>query len=65
MRYEYKVIPFMGTVKSGEGADVAAMQLQHAIAEWVTKGWEFVQLGEVNIEIKPGCLAGFLGHKAD
>ena len=64
MKYEYKVLPFIGKIKSGEGAEVAARQLQVVISEYAASGWEFVQLGDVNIEIQPGCLAGLLGQKA-
>jgi len=61
MKYQYKVIPFIGSMKSGQGADVAAQQLQSVISQHATDGWEFVQLGDVNIEMKPGCLAGLFG----
>lgn len=64
MKYEYKVIPFIGSIKSGQGADVAAQQLQSLVAQNATGGWEFVQLGDVNIEVQPGCLGALLGQKA-
>jgi hypothetical protein len=64
MKYQYKIVPFIGKIKSGQGADIAAQQLESLISMYVNEGWEFVQLGDVNIEIQPGCLAGLLGQKA-
>ena len=64
MKYEYRVVPFIGKVKSGQGAEIAAQQLQSLISSHVASGWEFVQLGDVNIEIQPGCLAALFGQKA-
>ncbi|ACB77048.1 DUF4177 domain-containing protein [Opitutus terrae] len=61
MKYEYKVVPFIGRIQSGQGADIAAQQLQSVISQHATGGWELVQLGDVNIEVKPGCLAGLFG----
>ena len=64
MKYEYKVVPFIGVIKSGQGADVAAQQLQSVISQYVGAGWEFVQLSDVNIEVQPGCLPALLGQKS-
>jgi hypothetical protein len=64
MKYEYRIIPFIGKIKNNEGASVAAKQLQLVINQNVNAGWEFVQLGDVNIEVQPGCLDGFFGKKA-
>jgi len=64
MKYQYKIVPFIGQIKSGQGADVAAQQLESVISQHVNAGWEFVQLGDVNIEVQPGCLAGLFGQKA-
>ena len=68
MKYEYKVIPFIGKLKSGffgsvENAGVVSKQLESAISQHASQGWEFVALNDVNIEIKPGCLAGLFGSK--
>jgi len=64
MNYQYKVVPFIGKLKSGESAEIAAQQLQNLISQYTSQGWEFVQLGDVNIEIQPGCIAALLGQKA-
>ena len=64
MKYQYKIVPFIGKIKSGQGAGIAAQQLESVISQYVQAGWEFVQLGDVNIEVQPGCLAGLLGQKA-
>ncbi|MHB8521891.1 MAG: DUF4177 domain-containing protein [Limisphaerales bacterium] len=68
MKYEYKVIPFIGKLKSGrfgslEDAGEVSKQLEAVISQQASQGWEFVTLNDVNIEIKPGCLAGLFGSK--
>jgi hypothetical protein len=62
-QYQYKTVPFIGRVKSGEGPDAVAQQLTIAINAYAKDGWEFVQLGDINIEVKPGCLAGIFGAR--
>ena len=64
MQYEYKVVPFIGQIKSGDSAQTAASQLQTAISSNARDGWEFYQLGDVNIEVQPGCLWALLGQKS-
>lgn len=63
MSYQYKVVPFIGKVKSGATAEEVASQLTSTINQNATGGWEFYQLGATNIEVQPGCLAGLLGGK--
>lgn len=65
---EYKVVPFMGQVKSGffskEGPDTASRQLQDLINKHVSQGWELDRLGQIHILVQPGCFGGILGQKA-
>ena len=63
--YNYKVAPFMGVVKAGGSAGEVASQLETLISQHAVDGWEFYQLGSVNIEVKPGCIAGLLGRDSD
>lgn len=63
MGYEYKVVAFMGSAKANQGADVAATQLTSLINREASGGWELFQMGDVNIEVSPGCIAGLLGQK--
>lgn len=65
MAYQFKVIPFVGKIKSSQGAGEVAQQLQQAIQAEVNSGWEFHEATSVNIEVSPGCIAGLLGAKAD
>lgn len=60
-RYEYKVVPFIGQSKGNLSAQDVARQLETVIAQHAAAGWEFCQLGDVNIEVQPGCLAGLFG----
>ncbi len=63
--YHYKVAPFMGVVESGQKASDVANQLEHIINQHAAQGWEFHQLNEVSIEVKPGCLGKLLGRESD
>lgn len=63
MNYEYKVVAFIGSTKGNQGANVVAEQLTSLINSNATGGWELFQMGDVNIEVKPGCLAGLFGEK--
>lgn len=63
--YAYKAAAFRGVMKSGENAGHVASQLENLINEHAAQGWEFHQLGSVNIEVKPGCIGGLLGRESD
>lgn len=61
--YQYKVVPFIGQIKrSGSPAQVAE-QLQAIINAEAGAGWEFHQLGSVDIQVKPGCIASLFGKQ--
>ena len=61
---EYKVVPFIGKIKASGNTQEVAGQLQSAINQNATDGWEFHSFNDVNIEVQPGCLAGMMGTKA-
>ena len=61
MEYEYKVVPFIGQSRGHLSAGDVAQQLERAINEQAARGWEFHQLSDVNIEVRPGCLSGLFG----
>ncbi len=60
---EYKVVPFIGKINSKQSAEDVSSQLWSVIETYATQGWEFYQMADVNIEVAPGCLAGFFGAK--
>jgi hypothetical protein len=66
--YEYLVVPFLGQLKKGvfnnADADDVSKQLQALINKHVGQGWEFYTINDVNIEVKPGCLAGLFGSSS-
>lgn len=62
---KYRVIPFIGKIKSSQSAKDVSDQLEVLINQGAQLGWEFVQINNVNIEVQPGCLAGIFGAKAD
>jgi hypothetical protein len=63
MAYLYRVVPFMGRIRGSASAGEVSKQLENLINTEVRNGWEFCQLGDVNIEVSPGCLAGLFGSK--
>jgi hypothetical protein len=65
MPYTYKVVPFIGRNRGALSASDVAQQLETAICQHASDGWEFVQLSDVNIEVQPGCLGGLLGAKVE
>lgn len=60
-RFQYKVVPFIGQSKGSVSASEVASQLESAISQHTSEGWEFYQLTDVNIEVQPGCLGGLFG----
>ena len=65
MRYEYKVVPFMGQVKRGfrsmGTAGEVSRQLQTVIDEYARQGWEFYSVEKINIAVSPGCFGSLFG----
>lgn len=59
--YQYFVAPFVGKLKSGESVNVVSEQLASLINHYAAHGWDFYSLDNVDIEVKPGCLAGLFG----
>lgn len=68
MASQYAVVPFIGTIKTGffsnDNARTVSDQLQAVINDHAKKGWEFVSVEKVDIEVKPGCLGSLLGQRA-
>jgi len=64
MKYQYKVVPFIGQSTGQVSPAEVATQLETVIGDYVARGWEFYQLSDVNVEVQPGCIAGLLGAKA-
>jgi len=67
MAYLYKVVPFSGSFKTGvlgrEGPETASKQLEDVINSHVSQGWEFYSVSQINMLIKPGCLAFLFGDR--
>ena len=59
--YQYQVVPFIGRIRGSQSADEVGKQLQAVIDQYTGQGWEFHTLSNVNIEVRPGCLAGLFG----
>jgi hypothetical protein len=66
--YEYKVVPFIGQMKTGlfsnEGPQTASKQLEDVIHRHVGEGWDFVEVSHINILTQPGCIASLFGVRA-
>ena len=50
----YKVVPFIASVSSKEGAQTAAGQLEELINQMSSEGWEYVRLESVDTYIAGG-----------
>ena len=61
--FEYRVVPFVGQIRSGDDVAQVSSQLEALINQHASQGWEFQTLNDVNIKVQPGCLAGLLGAK--
>jgi hypothetical protein len=61
----YRVIPFIGRITTKQSPVDVSNQLEALINEAADEGWQFEQVNNVNIEVKPGCLAGLFGAKPD
>lgn len=61
----YRVMPFIGKIKSSQSAVDVSNQLDALINEGAKEGWVFEQVNNVNIEVQPGCLSGLFGAKTD
>ena len=54
---EIKVIPFVPHVTDVNPANSAAAELQKAIDEMRSQGWEFISLSSLQTTVKPtGCM---------
>lgn len=62
--YTYKVVPFIGKIKSGQGAEVVSAQLQDIINTYAAEGWDYYELTSSTIQVAPGCFAGLFGASA-
>jgi hypothetical protein len=67
MAFQYTVVPFVGKIKTGfmstENAQTVSDQLRQVINGHATKGWEFVSVEKVDIEVRPGCIGALFGQK--
>ncbi len=61
----YRVMPFIGKIKSNQSAVEVSNQLEALINEGAREGWKFEQVNNVNIEVQAGCLGGLFGAKSE
>lgn len=59
----YKVVPFTGRIMGNQSTAEVSGQLEKLINSHAAQGWILDQIQSINVEVKPGCLAGFLGAK--
>jgi len=62
--YEYKVVPFTGTIQAGQPGLIVGRQLESVINDMSRQGWEFHAFNDVDVEVKPGCLQALFGAKS-
>jgi len=56
-KLEYKVVPFVASIKSGDKSAAGAAQLEELIRSHATSGWEYVRLESVETYVAgdSGC----------
>jgi len=59
----YKVVPFLGQLVGSQSVEAVSKQLNDVITKHESEGWEFVQLAQTSIQVKPGCIQGLFGAK--
>lgn len=55
---EYKVVPFVATIKQqNESTTVVAKQLENLIEQYTDQGWKYIRLESVSTVVQPdnGC----------
>lgn len=53
----YTVVPFVASIKVGQGSDVVARQLNDLIDHYTKQGWRYEGLETVSTVVNnPGCL---------
>ena len=68
MGWQYKVVPFVASAKSGSSsqqrAQAAAEQFQTLLHQGNAEGWEYLRMDHYSLFESPGCLTELLGAKA-
>ncbi len=63
MSYKYKVVGFKGRLQEKDSIGLVSEQLASKIENECTDGWEFFQLSDVILVVKPGCISTLMGKK--
>ena len=59
---EYKVVPFLASIKEGANPNQIATQLEQIINSNTYDDWKFYRLDNVNVEIAAGCFGSLAGQ---
>lgn len=64
--FEYRILPFLGDIRSRDqrSAQRVSEQLKATIDANIGDGWEFYRIDQVQILVRPGCLAAIFGARA-
>jgi len=54
-----------GKGRSRGDGDEAAVYLETIVNNHAAEGWEFHRVDEIGVRVRPGCLMGLFGAKAD
>ena len=67
MKYEYRVVPFMGQLSGGvvtdDGVEKVSQDFGDLISRTCKNGWEFYRVDRVSVRVAPSCVGAFLGQK--
>lgn len=65
MTYTYKMIqlpPNISVDATSQTGREAADYLESVVNDMAGKGWEFLRVDSIGVQVKPGCLAALLGQ---
>ena len=67
--YVYEFVPFVPRLKAGvfgtQNAAAIGQQLKSIVDHYQARGWEYVQLEQVEVTHAAGCLASLFGRQND
>jgi hypothetical protein len=66
-KYEYRMVqipPSIVIKQSHTTGNEAALYLERVVNEQAKKGWEFMRVDTIGVQIRPGCLMSLLGGQA-
>jgi len=64
-KIDYLCVPFSGATRASDVSPgrTLAEQLQRTLKDYNSRGWEFMRIDTVRVDVEPGCIPSLLGAK--